>query len=92
MTLRQPVASLVQLRKCFARHLRATACCLHPSEGAALQSCDVFFDFAKLVEVDLASGLPGISDTACCLLVVQHQVEAEGSDPAWHGHPMITLI
>ena len=36
--------SWVQLRNCLAASL-ATVCCLRPSEGAALQSCDVFFDF-----------------------------------------------
>ena len=49
--------TLARRRDCLAAAL-ATICCLRPSEGARLQSCDVFFDF------DVASGFPGYRGTA----------------------------
>ena len=49
--------TLARRRDCLAAAL-ATICCLRPSEGARLQSCDVFFDF------DVASGLRGYRGTA----------------------------
>ena len=55
--LREPAESLTQLRNSLAAAL-TTTCCMSPGEGAALQSCDVFFDF------DVASGLPGYVGTA----------------------------
>jgi hypothetical protein len=55
--LREPARSLTQLRNSLAAAV-ATTCCMRPGEGAALQSCDVFFDF------DVASGLPGYVGTA----------------------------
>ena len=48
--LRLPVASWTQFRNCLAAVL-TTLCCMRPCEGAALQSCDVFFDF------DMDSGI-----------------------------------
>lgn len=55
--LKFPAPTLTCKRDCLAAAL-ATVCCLRPSEGARLQSCDVFFDF------DVASGLPGFRGTA----------------------------
>lgn len=49
--------TLARRRDCLAAAL-ATICCLRPSEGARLQSCDVFFDF------DVASGFRGYEGTA----------------------------
>ena len=49
--------TLARRRDCLAAAL-ATICCLRPSEGARLQSCDVFFDF------DVASGFRGYRGTA----------------------------
>ena len=71
--LRQPVSSLVQLRNCLAASL-TTTCCLRPSEGASLQSCDVFFNF------DVASGLPGYDGTAAI------NIKSRKNDQIRRGH------
>ena len=55
-------STLVGCRNCLAAAL-ATICCLRPSEGARLQSCDIFFDF------DVASGLRGYKGTAAVNVV-----------------------
>jgi hypothetical protein len=60
--LRHPTTSWVVWRNCLAAAL-TTLCCLRPSEGAALQSCDVFFDF------DVASNRPGYEGTAAINIV-----------------------
>jgi hypothetical protein len=52
-----PTLALARRSDCLAAAL-ATICCLRPSEGARLQSCDVFFDF------DIASGRRGYRGTA----------------------------
>ena len=71
--LSRPVASWPQLRNCLAAAL-TTICCLRPCEGAALQSCDVFFDF------DTASGAPGYSGTAAI------NIKSRKNDQARRGH------
>lgn len=71
--LRHPVASLTQLRNCLAAAL-ATTCCLRPCEGAALQSCDIFFNF------DVASGLPGYVHTAAI------NIKSRKNDQIRRGH------
>ena len=71
--LRQPVASFAQLRNCLAAVL-TTTCCLRPSEGAALQSCDIFFD------LDAASGLPGYAGTAAV------NIKSRKNDQVRRGH------
>jgi hypothetical protein len=71
--LRYTTDSWVQLRNCLAASL-ATVCCLRPSEGAALQSCDVFFDF------DSASGRPGYHGTAAI------NIKSRKNDQLRKGH------
>jgi len=71
--LRHPVETEAQLRNCLAAAL-ATVCCLRPCEGAALQSCDVFFDF------DMASGIPGYEGTAAI------NIKSRKNDQSRRGH------
>ena len=52
----------------------ATMCCLRPFEGAALQSCDMFFDF------DVSSGLPGYEGTAAI------NIKSRKNDQVRRGH------
>lgn len=65
--------SWAQLRNCLAAVL-STLCCLRPAEGAALQSCDVFFDF------DAASGISGYAGTAAI------NVKSRKNDQVRRGH------
>lgn len=67
------VESWAQLRNCLAAVL-TTLCCMRPCEGAALQSCDVFFDF------DTASGIPGYEGTAAI------NIKSRKNDQARRGH------
>lgn len=71
--LRHPATSWAQLRNCLAAAV-TTVCCLRPCEGAALQACDVFFDF------DAASGLPGYIGTAAI------NVKSRKNDQIRRGH------
>ena len=47
--------TLARRRDCLAAAL-ATICCLRPSEGARLQSCDVFFDSMLLLVFEVTGG------------------------------------
>ena len=71
--LRYPAPSWAKLRNCLAAAL-ATLCCLRPGEGAALQACDVFFDF------DVASGVSGYEGTAAV------NVKSRKNDQERKGH------
>ena len=69
--LRYTSDSWVRFRNLSATSL-VTVCCLRPSEGAALQSCDVFFDFDASRNI-MASGQPGYQGRAA--INIQDQYE-----------------
>lgn len=73
LVLSYETSSWTKLRNCLAAAL-ATVCCLRPAEGAALQSCDIFFDF------DVASGRPGFEGTAAV------NVKSRKNDQLRKGH------
>lgn len=71
--LRHRVSSWTHFRNILAAAL-STLCCMRPCEGAALQSCDVFFDF------DMDSGVPGYRGTAAI------NIKSRKNDQVRRGH------